>query len=208
MSNAQLLRAQKLFSKLNTLFPDARMILHYSNPWECLVAVMLSAQCTDVQVNKVTKQLFKKYQTFDDYIQAKRSAFEKDIFSTGFYRNKTKHILAAARMLQKEFGGSVPKTMEELVRLPGVARKTANVVLGNCFGVYEGIAVDTHVARLSRVLKLTKNTTPLTIEQDLMRLFPREKWFSLTYLLIEYGRKYCTARKHTHEKCPLYDLTF
>ncbi|MBI4239790.1 endonuclease III [Candidatus Uhrbacteria bacterium] len=196
-------RAQKIYAKLQALFPNAGMILRYSNPWECLVAVMLSAQCTDSQVNKVTAKLFKKYTTLDDYVHAKQREFEKDIFSTGFYRNKAKHILAAAKMVQREFGGSVPGTMEEMLRLPGVGRKTANVVLGNCFGVYEGIAVDTHVMRLSQKLGLTKHTAPHTIEKDLMRLFPQKQWFPLTYLLIEYGRKYCTARKHDHENCPI-----
>ncbi|MBI4268401.1 endonuclease III [Candidatus Uhrbacteria bacterium] len=196
-------KAKRILRELKKLVPDARMILNYSNPWECLVAVQLSAQCTDVQVNKVTGKLFKKYRTFTDYLDADPRQFEKDIFSTGFYKNKTKNILAAARIVQREFGGRVPGTMNELVCVPGVARKTANVVLGNCYGVFEGVAVDTHVRRLSRLFGLTKHTDPNTIEKDLMALFPQKDWFSLTYYFIEYGRRFCSARIKDHTKCPL-----
>ena len=196
-------RAQEILRALKKLHPQARMILRYSNPWECLLAVMLSAQCTDVMVNTVTEKLFNKYPTLDDYVRAKPKEFEKDIFSTGFYRNKTKNVLAAARMVKEEFGGRVPRTMPELLRIPGVARKTANVTLGNCYGVVEGIAVDTHVKRLSKRLGLTKHADPHKIETDLMNLFPRNEWFPLTYYLIEYGRRHCTARKKDHSTCPL-----
>lgn len=196
-------RARLFLKKIKKCVPDATMILHYSTPWECLVAVILSAQCTDVMVNKVTERLFKKYPTLDDYLHAQPKEFEKDIFSTGFYRAKTKNVLAAAKMINNEFGGVVPRTMDELLRIPGVARKTANVVLGNCYGIVEGIAVDTHVKRLARRFGLTKYSDPNKIEKDLMALFSRKEWFTITYFLIEYGRRYCTARTKDHSNCPL-----
>lgn len=196
-------RAQEILRKLKKLFPDAKMILHYSNPWECLVAVQLSAQCTDAQVNKVTAQLFKKYRTLADYADAALHDFEKDIFSTGFYRNKAKNILAAAKMIQDTYGGKVPHTMEELLKVPGVARKTANVVLGNAYSVVEGIAVDTHVRRICQKLGLTRCTNPDKIERDLMLVIPKKEWFRFTYYIIEYGRRFCSAKKHAHDKCPL-----
>lgn len=194
---------QQILSVLKKLFPDARISLQFSNNWELMVAVQLSAQCTDKKVNEVTERLFKKYRTLDDYINADPRIFEQDIHATGFFRNKTKNILAAAKMVKEKFGGELPHTMKEMLRVPGVARKTANVVLGNAYGVIEGIAVDTHVKRLARILGLSKHTNPDKIERDLMRLIPREEWFSFTYRLIEYGRKYCIARPHQHEKCPL-----
>ena len=196
-------KVKKIIRELKKLFPQARIMLHYSNPWELLVAVMLSAQCTDKKVNEVTEKLFLKYRTLDDYVGAKQKVFEKDIFSTGFYRAKTKHILETARIVNKQFGGQVPRTMSEITTLPGVARKTANVVLGNAYGVVEGIAVDTHMKRLSRVLGLTEQEDPNKIERDLMSLVPKKEWLSCTYLLIEYGRKYCQAKKHNHDQCPL-----
>jgi endonuclease-3 len=164
---------------------------------------MLSAQCTDKQVNKVTEKLFRKYKHLDDYISASQKEFERDIFSTGFYHTKAKHILATAKIIKEKYGGEVPRTMREMVMLPGVGRKTANVAIGNAYGVVEGIAVDTHVRRLSRVLGLTKHTEPEKIERDLMRIVPRSEWLRFTYLLIEYGRKYCVAKRHDHEKCPM-----
>lgn len=182
--------------KLKKLFPDAKIILKHRNHWELLVAVELSAQCTDKKVNEVTEKLFKKYKTLDDYVEALPRQFEQDIFQTGFYRNKTKNILAAAKMVKEKFGGEIPCTMTEMLEIPGVARKTANVVLGNAHGVVEGIAVDTHVIRLARVLGLSKETSPEKIEQDLMRIIPKKDWFLATHLLIDYGRKYCPARKH------------
>lgn len=203
LSREKKARAARILAQLKKILPGAGMILQYSNPWECVVAVMLSAQCTDVQVNKVTEKLFKKYPTLDDYLSAQARVFEKDIFSTGFYKNKAKHILAAAYVVKEQFGGRVPSTMHELLTLPGVARKTANVVLGNCFEVVEGIAVDTHVARLSHRFGLTKHADPNKIEKDLMGLFPQKEWFSLTYYLIEYGRRHCTARVKNHSLCPL-----
>lgn len=196
-------RAQKIFQKLRKLFPDAGMVLNYKNNWELLVAVELSAQCTDAQVNKVTEKLFKKYPKFSDYLKANPREFERDIFATGFYKNKTKNILAAAKYIAEHHHGKIPRTMEAMIKIPGVGRKTANVVLGNAYGIVEGIAVDTHVKRLARVLGLSAETRPEKIEKDLMNLFPKKDWFQLTYLLIEYGRKYCPARKHEHAKCPL-----
>ena len=178
-------------------------MLKFSSPWELLVAVILSAQCTDKMVNKVTEKLFNKYQSFEDYLTATPSEFERDIYSTGFYRSKTKHILATAKIIKEKYNGLVPQTMEEMIQLPGVGRKTANVVLGNAFGVVVGIAVDTHVKRISRVLGLTKHTDPDKIEKDLMKIVPKKEWLRFTYLLIEYGRKYCTAKKHDHIHCPL-----
>lgn len=201
-------KAVRIIAALKKLFPKASIVLEYSNNWELLVAVMLSAQCTDKKVNEVTAKLFRKYRTLDDYVRASASRrtvqeFERDIRSTGFYRNKAKNILAAARIVRERFGGKIPRTMEEILTLPGVARKTANVVLGNAYGVVEGIAVDTHVRRLANILGLSKEKNPEKIEQDLMQLIPKRDWFKATYLLIEYGRKYCPARPHKHEVCPL-----
>lgn len=197
-------KAKKILASLKKLFPKAGMMLRYDNNWELLVSVVLSAQCTDKKVNEVTEKLFKKYRTLDDYVHADPREFERDIFSTGFYRAKTKNILAAAKMLKEKFGGKVPHTMEEILTLPGVARKTANVVLGNAYGVVEGIAVDTHVRRIANILGLTTSDNPTIIERDLMALIPKKDWFKTTYLFIEYGRKYCPAKKHDHAHCPLY----
>ncbi len=196
-------RIRVVLRELKRLFPNADIALKYRNNWELLVAVILSAQCTDKKVNQVTPPLFKKYPHLEDYIVADPLEFERDIHATGFFREKTKRILASAKMIKEQFGGEVPRTMEEILTLPGVARKTANVVLGNAYGVVEGIAVDTHVMRLSKVLGLTKHKDPVKIERDLMKLVPRKEWFSFTYRLIEYGRAYCVARRHNHTACPL-----
>lgn len=193
----------KYISRLEELFPNAKIALKFSNNWELLVAVILSAQCTDVQVNKVTEKLFKKYKSLEDYVKADANEFEKDIRPTGFFRNKAKNILATAKIIKGKFHGKVPNTMNDLLTLPGVARKTANVVLGNAFGISEGIAVDTHVRRLSKLYGLTNQDNPDKIEQDLMKIIPREDWFKFTYLMIDYGRKYCPAKKHDHNNCPL-----
>lgn len=199
-------KAVKIVRKLRELFPEAKIALRYSNNWELLVAVILSAQCTDKKVNEVTATLFKKYRTLDDYAHADPNVFEKDIHATGFYRNKTKNILGAARMIKEEFGGEVPKTMAEILRIPGVARKTANVVLGTAYGVVEGIAVDTHVIRLSNLLGLTTEKDPVKIERDLTEILPKKEWAGFTYRLIDYGRKYCPARPHSHVQCPLSNI--
>ena len=208
MKNGELIRkknkARQIIPALKKLFPHSKMVLNFSNHWELLVAVELSAQCTDKKVNEVTAKLFKKYPKLDDYVRANPKAFEKDINSTGFYRAKTKNILAAAKMVKGKFGGRLPITMSEMITISGVGRKTANVVLGNAYNVVEGIAVDTHVRRLTRRLGLTKHTDPVKIEHDLMQIVPNKDWFLFTYLMIDYGRKYCPARPHKHELCPLF----
>ncbi len=196
-------RAQKLLRKLNSLFPHARIMLTHKNPWELLVAVMLSAQCTDKKVNEVTKTLFKKYKTIADYANAPRKELERDIYQTGFYRAKAKHIQESAHIILTQYKGKIPSTMKELTLLPGVARKTANIVLGNAFGVIEGIAVDTHVRRFALKFGLTKHRDPNKIEQDLMRLIPKSKWLQTSYQMIEYGRNICPARKHDCANHPL-----
>lgn len=199
-------KGKVIIKKLGQLFPDAGMILKYSNNWELLVAVELSAQCTDKKVNQITEKLFKKYPRLEDYVNADPREFERDIFSSGFYRAKTKNILAAAKIVQEKFHGEIPRTMHEILTIPGVARKTANVVLGNAYGVVEGIAVDTHVKRLARVLGLTKSANTAVIERDLMKAIPKDDWFRFTYLIIEYGRAYCKATRHNHEHCPLREF--
>lgn len=199
-------RAVEIIKRLRKLFPDPKIMLRYSNNWELLVAVILSAQCTDKKVNEVTESLFKKYRTLDEYANAPQAEFEKDIHSTGFFRSKAKNIIAAAKMVRDTYGGVVPKTMEEMIAIPGVARKTANVVLGNAYGIVEGIAVDTHVKRLAKRLGLTDEEDPVKIERDLMAVVPQQDWFELTYLLIDYGRVYCQAKPHKHDQCPLADL--
>ncbi len=196
-------RANLIVQALKKLFPVPKTALVYSNPWEFLVAVILSAQCTDVRVNIVTKKLFVKYPTLDNYVKADSIEFEQDIKSTGYYRNKAKNILATAKIIKHQYNGELPRTMESMMKLPGVARKTANVVLANEFGIIEGIAVDTHVRRLSRLYGLTAEMSPEKIERDLMELLPREEWRDFTLRMIDYGRKYCPAKKHTHELCPL-----
>ncbi|MGA1845292.1 MAG: endonuclease III [bacterium] len=196
-------RAAAIVEELKRLFPEARIALDYRSNWELLVSVILSAQCTDKKVNEVTERLFKKYTTLDDYVSADQGEFEEDIRQTGFFRNKAKNILASAKMVKERFGGQVPRTMEELLLLPGVARKTANIVLGNAYGIVEGIAVDTHVRRLSIKLGLTDHEDPNKIEQDLMKLLPKEEWFDFTYRLISYGRQICPARKHDCTGHPL-----
>ena len=201
-------RAATIVRQLKKLFPKAKIALRFSNNWELLVAVELSAQCTDKKVNEVTEKLFKKYRKLEDYVKSSASRrtireFEKDIRQTGFFRAKTKNILAAAKMVQKEYHGRVPRTMAEILKIPGVARKTANVVLGNAYGVVEGIAVDTHVIRLSQKFGLTSHKDPVKIERDLMELLSKKEWFSFTYRLIEYGRQVCTARKHDCKNHPL-----
>lgn len=196
-------KARIIISKLKELFPDVKPALNYSTDFEFLVAVILSAQCTDKQVNKVTKNLFKKYKTIEDYAKADLSEFEKDIKSTGFYKNKAKNIVQTAKIIVEKYDGKIPKSMEEMIKLPGVGRKTANVVLGNLYGIKSGIAVDTHVIRLSRLYGLTQEKSPEKIEKDLLKIIPKDEWTDFTLRMIEYGRKYCPARKHNHEECPL-----
>lgn len=197
-------RASVLVRGLKKLFPESKIALNYKNSWELLVAVQLSAQCTDKKVNEVTPALFKKYKKFEDYVSAKPSEFEIMVKQTGFFRSKTKNILAAAKYIKEHYGGKIPKTMAEMVKVPGIGRKSANVILGNAYGIVEGIAVDTHVKRLSKKFGLTKNTDPVKIERDLMAVIPKNEWFGFTYRLIDYGRKYCPARPH--KDCPLIKL--
>jgi len=180
--------------------------LRFSTPFELMVATILSAQTTDVQVNKITPGLFKKYKTIEDFARAAPEQIAKDINSVNFFNNKAKSIHKNAVMLLDTFGGTVPRTMEELVTLPGVARKTANIVLSSAFGINEGIAVDTHVKRLTYLLGLTKNTDPVKIEKDLMAMVPQKEWGDFSHLLIYHGRAVCQARKPQHDKCVLFDI--
>jgi len=180
--------------------------LNFSSPFELLVATILSAQTTDVQVNKVTQVLFKKYRTVDDFAKTTPEKLAKDVASVNFYRNKAKNINNAAKMVVEHFGGSVPKTMEDLITLPGVARKTANIVMAAAYGVNEGIAVDTHVKRLSSRLGLSKHEDPVKIESDLMEATPRKEWGNLSHLLIFHGRAVCQAKKPNHAICVLFDI--
>jgi len=199
-------RIGPIVEKLKAQYPDAHCELNHQEPLELLVATILSAQCTDVRVNKVTQSLFKKYKTTMDYAEADPEEFQEDIRSTGFFRNKTKSILSMAQDLVEKHGGNVPDTMEELVALPGVGRKTANVVLGNAFGKNEGVVVDTHVTRISNKLKLTNKKDAVKIEQDLVKLVPREDWALFSHLLIWHGRDICPARRPKCEICPLNSL--
>ncbi|MEX0935158.1 MAG: endonuclease III [Candidatus Paceibacterota bacterium] len=197
-------RAKKMAKKLKELFPDRQgTALDHSTNWELVVAVVLSAQCTDKRVNKVTKKLFKKYTKLDNYIRADLKEFQEDIRSTGFYKTKGKNILAAAKRVKEEFGGKVPDTMKDLMTLPGVGRKTANVVLGNAFGKSKGIAVDTHVRRFAIRFDLSDYTYPKKIEKDLIELLPQKEWFDFGNNLIYYGREICPARPHECEDHPL-----
>lgn len=199
-------RTRTIIARLKREFPDAKCALDHTSPLELLVATILSAQCTDARVNMVTPALFAKYRSAADYAAADPAEFEREIQSTGFFRNKTKSILGMARALEEDHGGQVPDTMEALVELPGVGRKTANVVLGNAFGKNEGIVVDTHVGRISGLLKLTQETNPEKIERDLTALVPRNDWTIFSHLLILHGRKTCIARRPKCESCRINDL--
>jgi endonuclease III len=194
-------RTRTIISRLQRAYPDAKCALDHRNPLELLVATILSAQCTDVRVNQVTPALFAKYRSAADYAAADPRVFEKEIQSTGFFRNKTKSILGMAQALMERHGARVPDTMEELVQLPGVGRKTANVVLGNAFGKNEGVVVDTHVQRLSGLLRLSREKTPEKIERDLMAIVPRPDWTVFSHLLILHGRAVCIARRPRCEAC-------
>ncbi|PYV14193.1 MAG: endonuclease III [Acidobacteria bacterium] len=199
-------RAARILRALDRAYPDARCALVHSNPLELLVATILSAQCTDERVNIVTRELFRKYRTPEDYVRAPRELLESEIRSTGFFRNKAKSIQGACRAILERFGGKVPATLDELVELPGVARKTANVVLGVAFGRAEGIVVDTHVLRVSRRLELTRETDPAKVERDLMALVPRKKWIDFSHQVIHHGRRVCRARKPLCHVCPVEKL--
>jgi endonuclease-3 len=196
-------RMQKIFSALDQLFPHAQCALQYKNPFQLLVATILSAQCTDERVNQVTPELFQKYPTPQDFAALSQPVLEEEIRSTGFFRNKAKNIIGMAQKLVADFGGQVPRTMEEMLTLPGVARKTANVVLGTAYGIPTGIVVDTHVFRIAHRLKLSKQKTPEKVEQDLLKLVPQERWISFGHQMIWFGRKICQARKPLCAECPL-----
>ncbi|HZC83997.1 MAG TPA: endonuclease III [Rubrobacter sp.] len=198
--------ASEVTARLKAEYPDARTELVWSNPLELLVATILSAQTTDVQVNRVTEKLFTKYRTAEDYADSSLDELEENIRPTGFYRNKARSLRGMARALVEEHGGEVPSTMSELVALPGVGRKTANVVLGNAFGINEGIVVDTHVRRVSDRLGLTEGSDPAKIEQELMRLVPEGDWTIFSHLLILHGRRTCKARKPDCPNCILNDI--
>ncbi len=218
---------EKILAILKKYYPKAKIALNYSSNWELLVSVILSAQCTDKMVNQVTGKLFLKYKNIDDYQNAKPEEFEKDIKSTGFFRNKAKNILATAKIVKEKFKGMVPDTMEELLTLPGVARKTANIILGNAYNKVEGIAVDTHVHRISQRLRLVdmekiggkrkitfnkdgkeivdfiKDADPQKIEQELMKNLQKDEWFGITYRIIDHGRSLCKAQNPNCAECPL-----
>ncbi|MGB9710473.1 MAG: endonuclease III [Thermodesulfovibrio sp.] len=196
----------EIIKRLDKIYPNVKTALNFNTPLDLLVATILSAQTTDVNVNKVTENLFKKYKTAYDYANASLEELEKDIKSINFYKNKAKYIKSLAKELIEKFNGEVPKTMEDLVSLPGVGRKTANIVLWNAFGINEGVAVDTHVKRLSKLLGLTENTDSDKIEQDLMKITPREYWGKLSHLLIMLGREICKAKSPQHKICPLNDI--
>ena len=199
-------QVRAITAELWRLYPDAKCSLDFSNPLELLVATQLSAQCTDERVNLVTRDLFQKYRSAEVYATVSQEELEQDIRSTGFYRNKAKNIRAACQLLITNYDGEVPNTMADLLKLPGVARKTANVVLGNAFGIIEGFVVDTHIGRLARRFGWTKNEDPVKVEQDLMRLVPRQDWLDLSHLLIFHGRAICQARKPLCERCSLSKL--
>ena len=203
---AKTARTKKIIAALFRTYPEVRCELDHSNPLELLVATILSAQCTDKRVNIVTVKLFKKYRSAADFAKADLSELEQDIKSTGFYRNKAKNIKAAANSIVEKHGGEVPRTMEELIELGGVGRKTANVVLGNAFNVNVGVVVDTHVMRLSNRLGLTSESDPVKIEQDLMQIVPQEQWALFSHLLIWHGRRRCDARKPECSNCEVKSL--
>jgi endonuclease III len=196
----------EILKRLNKAYPKPKTALNFSDPFQLLVATILSAQTTDVLVNKVTENLFRKYRTVKDYADASPEALQKDIGSVNFYKTKAKNIQAGAKIIVDQFNSQVPKTMNELTSLPGVARKTANIILSNAFGIHEGIAVDTHVKRLSYRLGLTKNTDPVKIEKDLMAITPKKEWANISHLLIFHGRKICQAKKPDHQECVLNNI--
>ncbi len=199
-------KIKEIIKRLKKEYPELKTALTFSNPFELLVATILSAQTTDVHVNKVTEILFKKYKSIKDYANVPLETLQKDVNSINFYRNKAKNIHESAKVIIEHFNSKVPRTMEELVTLPGVARKTANIILSSAYGINEGIAVDTHVKRLANRLGLTKNEDPVKIEKDLIDITPQSEWGNLSHLLIFHGRKICQAKKPNHKECILYDI--
>jgi len=199
-------RVQEILKRLDVLYPDVTCALQHRSAWELLVATILSAQSTDVRVNMVTPELFRKYPTVQDFAALAPEQLQPDVRSTGFFRNKSKSVVGAAKKIVSDFGGQVPDQMEQILTLPGVARKTANVVLGTWFRKNEGVVVDTHVHRISRRLELTRNDDPKTIEQDLMKVIPRERWTLCSHQIIWHGRGLCIARRPKCVDCPLENI--
>ena len=201
-------RLAEILRRLDEMYPAATCALHYRSPWELLVATILSAQCTDKRVNEVTPGLFAKYPTPADFAAVRPEVLAEDIRSTGFFNNKAKSIVGAAKKIQGEFGGVIPRTMEEMLTIPGAARKTANVVLGTAYGIASGIVVDTHVTRIAARLDLTRNTDPVKIEQDLVKIIPKNKWILFSHQVILHGRALCIARKPLCAQCKLDDICY
>jgi len=201
-------RVEEILRRLDAMYPDATCALHHSSPWELLVATILSAQCTDKRVNEVTPGLFAKYPTIEDFAAVRPEVLAEDIKSTGFFNNKSKSIVGAAKRVLGEFGGEVPRTMDEMLTIPGAARKTANVVLGTAYGIPSGVVVDTHVSRISQRLDLTKNTDPVKIEQDLAKIIPQDRWIKFAHQMILHGRALCAARSPECDQCALNDLCY
>lgn len=201
-------RVAAILAKLDEAYPAATCELKHDNAFQLLISTILSAQCTDVRVNQVTRELYKRYKTPEDFAYASPAELEKEIRPTGFFRNKTKSIMGASKAIVEQFGGQVPRTMEEILTLPGVARKTGNVVLGTAYGIASGVVVDTHVIRLSNRLDLTRNQDPKKIEQDLMAILPQDKWIIFSHQLIWHGRRVCPARKPNCAECNLESLCY
>jgi endonuclease III len=199
-------RGPEIIRRLSKAYPDAKVALNFTSPLECLIATILSAQCTDERVNLVTKELFRKYRTAQDYLEVDEDELKEDIRSTGFFNQKAKSIRGACTRIVEAYGGQVPSTMEDLITLPGVARKTANIVMGNAYGKVEGIAVDTHVRRLANRMGFSDTQDTDKIEQDLMRLIPKKRWFPFSYVLIDHGRAICQAKKPKCAECVVNDL--
>jgi endonuclease III len=199
-------RADEIYRRLEELYPDAHCALDHRNAYELTVATILSAQCTDERVNQVTPELFRRFPDPESLAGARQEEMEELVHSTGFFRNKAKNLIGMAGAVMDRHGGEIPRTLKALVKLPGVGRKTANVILGNAFGIDEGVVVDTHVKRLAKRLGLTRQTDPVKVEGDLVRVFPRERWTMLSHLLIFHGRQVCSARKPRCEACSLSDL--
>jgi endonuclease-3 len=196
-------RLDFILKTLDQMFPNVMCALHHSNPWELLVATILSAQCTDKRVNEVTPGLFRKYPTIQDFASVSQDELAQDIRSTGFFNNKAKSVIGAARKVLNDFGGEIPRNIDDLLTVPGAARKTANVVLGTAFGIASGVVVDTHVQRISNRLDLTKESDPVKIERDLIKILPKDRWISFSHQIIHHGRGLCVARNPKCAECPL-----
>ena len=201
-------RLDRILKELDRLYPNVTCALHHTSAWELLVATILSAQCTDERVNKVTPGLFAKYPTIEDFANVSQDELANDIRSTGFFNNKAKSVRGAAQKILKDFGGEVPRNIDDLLTVPGAARKTANVVLGTAFGIASGVVVDTHVQRITNRLDLTKEQDPVKIEKDLVKLLPQERWIQFAHQIIHFGRRICVARKPKCGECPLAPICY